>query len=151
MGYVEELRNLVGHRPLILIGAGILVFNQNKELLLLHRTDNDTWGIPGGMMEPGETIEETAKRETVEKTGLEVKSLQFFKIYSGHDQYYLYPNGDEVYNVSVVFLADQPAGEIRLEKREHSEFNFFPLDALPSPIHPINMKKIEDYIQSIKV
>jgi 8-oxo-dGTP pyrophosphatase MutT (NUDIX family) len=146
MGYIENIRAIVGHRPLILIGAGVLVFNSKQELLLLLRTDNKTWGIPGGMMEPGETLEETAQRETLEETALCLESMRFFKIYSGPDQHYHYPNGDEVYNVSVIFIADKPEGEIVLNKQEHTEFNFFPLDALPYPIHPMILQKIKDYI-----
>ena len=63
MPYIQELRALVGHRPLILVGVLVLVFDQRHRLLLQHRTDDDTWDFPGGYMEPGESAQETARRE----------------------------------------------------------------------------------------
>lgn len=145
MGYIEDLRKIVGHRPLILTGAGMMIFNQNGELLLLRRTDNLTWCFPGGMMEPGETIEETAIREVFEETGLRITEMTLYKIFSGRDHYYRYPNGDETFNISVIYLADKPEGQSIITNEEHLAFNFFSLDALPCEIHPSIMKKIDDY------
>lgn len=83
MSYVAELRRLVGTRPLILVGAEVLVFDRGNRLLLQRRSDSGDWAIPGGMMEPGETLEETARRETREETGLELGQLEFMGVYSG--------------------------------------------------------------------
>lgn len=53
MGYVEELRKIVGHRPLILVGAVVLVINEHGYVLLQQRTEPyGKWGLPGGLMEP---------------------------------------------------------------------------------------------------
>ncbi len=70
MSYMHELRKQVGSAPLIMVGAAVLIVNHQNELLMLLRTDNGCWGIPGGAMEPGESLEETARRETFEETGL---------------------------------------------------------------------------------
>lgn len=51
MSYVQELRALVGTRPLMLVGAGILIVNERHELLLQRRSDDGLWGIPGGGLE----------------------------------------------------------------------------------------------------
>ena len=68
MGYVEELRKIVGHRPLILVGAVVLVINENRYVLLQQRTEPyGKWGLPGGLMELSESPEETAFREVYEK------------------------------------------------------------------------------------
>ena len=63
MSYISELRKYIGHQPIIHIGATVLVFNENNEILLNLRADTGTWGIIGGGMEPGESLEETAARE----------------------------------------------------------------------------------------
>lgn len=73
------------------------------------------WGLPRGAMEPGETLEETAKRELYEKTGLHANNLQFLTILSGYQDYFKYPNGDEVFGVTAVFLTDQTDGWRKLK------------------------------------
>lgn len=136
MGYVEELRALVGHRPLILPGAAVLALDPDGRILLQRRTDSGLWGTPGGMMEPGESIEETARRELREETGLEAGSLVLHGVVSGSGHFHRYPNGDEVYNLTVVFVAPKPAGTPRADGAEGSELRFFALDALPADLSP---------------
>ncbi|MCP4541764.1 MAG: NUDIX domain-containing protein [Chloroflexi bacterium] len=124
-----------------MVGAAALIINQKEELLLLRRSDNDSWGIPGGAMEPGEILEETVKRETFEEAGLEIDDLALFGVFSGPDLFYEYPNGDQVYNVTVVYLVRNVNGQLQVDINEHSEAQFFALDSLPSrtsaPIKPI--------------
>ena len=67
--YVKEIRELIGNRPIILVGSTIVVMNEKKEILFQHRSDTKEWGLPGGAMEIGETLEQTAKRELFEETG----------------------------------------------------------------------------------
>jgi 8-oxo-dGTP pyrophosphatase MutT (NUDIX family) len=148
MGYIEDLRRLVGHRPLLLVGAGVLITDHDGRLLLLRRTDNHCWGIPGGALEPGESLEDTARRETLEETGLKLEQLALFGLYSGPELFYRYPNGDEVYNISADFTAALPAGsEIHLNP-EHSQAAFFDLQHLPEPISPPLRRLISDFCLS---
>ena len=93
--YVRELRKLIGSRPIMLCGAGVIVINSRGEILLQHRIDNSLWGFPGGAVELGETVEQTAAREVFEETGIEVEKLKLLGVYSGQDTYYKYPNGDK--------------------------------------------------------
>ncbi len=53
MGYVQELRSIIGHRPLIMVGAAVLIIDRQNRLLLQHRQDNYQWGLIGGSMEIG--------------------------------------------------------------------------------------------------
>jgi len=136
MNYIYELRQLVGNRPLIMAGAALLALNQHNQLLMIRRTDNGCWGVPGGAMELGEDLQDTAKRETKEEIGIEVGDLELFGVYSGQELYYRYPNGAEVYNVTAVYLTRSLNGEIVVNPDEHSEYRYFDISDLPVEISP---------------
>ena len=136
MGYIHELRKFVGNRPVIMVGATLLVLNQENHLLMIKRTDNNRWGVPGGAMELGESLEETVKREVREEIGVDVKDLELFGVYSGQELYYKYPNGAEVYNVSVVYIIRNFNEEVIVNPDEHSEYKYFDVRNLPDEISP---------------
>ena len=131
MGYMEELRQLVGKRPIIGVGATILVFNLNREILLQLRSDTNTWGLPGGGMEAGEKIEETAKRELFEECGLTLEASKLLTVLSGSEYHFVYPNGDELHTVIVLFEALRVSGELSINDGESSELRYFNLSLLP--------------------
>ncbi|MFY0544371.1 NUDIX hydrolase [Brevibacillus sp. H7] len=125
------MRKQVGHRPLILVGATIMVLNSQGEILLQHRSDTNDWGLPGGSMDMGERLEETARRELLEETGLRAEQLQFLEALSGPEWYYRYPNGDEVYNVIILYFAKEVSGSLAMTDGESIGLRYFPLDGLP--------------------
>ena len=144
--YILELRRYVGHRPLILVGAAVLVLNQQDQLLLMLRPDNYAWGIPGGGMEPNEPLEDTARRETEEETRLQIGDLALFDVFSGPELFYEYPNGDQVYNVTVVYQTQDYTGELPASTPEALAFRFFDLDNLPSNLSPPIIPIIERFL-----
>ena len=146
MGYVQELRLLVGHRPLIVPGAAVLVIDQQRELLLQHRTDNQQWGLVGGSMEVGESLEETARRETFEETGLELGELEWFGLFSGQELIYECPNQDIVVNVVAVYIARQFRGTLKIDEEEAYELRFFQLTELPKALSPPDRPIIQQYL-----
>ncbi|PKO03213.1 MAG: ADP-ribose pyrophosphatase [Chloroflexi bacterium HGW-Chloroflexi-5] len=151
MSYLLELRKLVGHQPLIMVGATMLLINQQKELLMMKRTDNLFWGLPGGSLELGESLEECVKRETFEEVGITVDHMKLFGVYSGKEMHYTYPNGDEVYIVSAVFLSEIDHECIQLNLDEHSTYRFFKLNEIPDkvspPIKPVLLDLINKYMK----
>lgn len=149
MGYIMDLRKYVGHAPLIMAGAGVLVLSENNEVLLQKRSDNLCWGIIGGSIELGETLEETAKREALEEAGIEVFDLKLFNVYSGPNSYYKYPNGDEVYNVATIYTTYNYSGDLRPDKNETLELKFFPIDSIPNKINPPDKIILKDLVAQI--
>jgi len=118
-----------------MVGATVLVLDGQNRLLLLKRADNRCWGPPGGAVEPGEVVEEAARRETLEETGLVIGEISLFGVFSGEDQFYRYPNGDEVHNVTIVYIARAPGNAIQISP-EHTDWRYFSLDEIPSEISP---------------
>ncbi len=114
---------------------------------MIKRSDNGSWGVPGGAMELGESTEETARRELLEETGLKVDELLLFGVFSGKELYYRYPSGEEVYNVSIVYLAHVIEEPIHLLDGEHCASQYFDLADLPEnvslPIKPILKRLLE--------
>jgi len=114
-GYIMDLRKIVGHRPLLQVGASVIVEDDQGRILLQKRADNHCWGYAGGSVELDEVVEEAAKRELFEETGLTAHTLEPFGIFSGPDTHYIYPNGDEVSNVEIVYLCRDYSGELRCQ------------------------------------
>jgi len=140
MDYILQLRQYIGHRPILMVGAAVFVLDNQNRLLLMKRSDNGCWSVPGGATEPGEVVEDAAIRETLEETNLEIGAMSLFGVFSGPELYYKYPNGDEVYNVTIMYLSHDWHGEVELND-EHTEWRWFRADEIPEdaspPIKPI--------------
>ena len=134
--YIMDLRKLVGHRPLLQVGASVIVENEKGEVLLQKRSDNHCWGYAGGSVELDEVVEEAARRELFEETGLVAGEMTLFGVYSGKQTHHVYPNGDEVSNVDIVYLCKEYSGTLKCQESEVEELRFFPADSLPEPLSP---------------
>ena len=146
MGYIMDLRRFVGHGPLLQCAGSVIIENEKGEILLGRRTDNHLWGYAGGAMELGESIEDCARRELWEEMGLIADEMEFLTVNSGPEAHYVYPNGDEVYNVEIVYVCRKYQGQLRRQEEEMEALAFFPIDALPEispPIRPVLRKYLE--------
>lgn len=143
--YIMDLRKIVGHRPLLQVGASVIVENRAGEVLLQKRADNHCWGYAGGSVELDEAVEDAARRELLEETGLIAREMVLFGVYSGKDTHYVYPNGDEVSNVDIVYLCKAYDGKLECQEEEVEELCFFPADALPENISPPVRRALTDW------
>ncbi|WP_317950183.1 NUDIX domain-containing protein, partial [Rossellomorea marisflavi] len=135
-------------RPLILAGAVVIILNQHKEILLQQRTDDD-WGLPGGLLELGESLEAAAIREVKEETGLEVGQLQLLGIHSGEDYYFKLANQDELYSVTAVYEAGDVRGRMEKDGSESIDLKYFSLLNLPLGLTDEYLSYITPYLDRL--
>ena len=149
MSYIQSIRKLIGNEMLMTVGCGIII-EKEKQILLQHRKDRDIWGIPGGVMEPGETFLETAVRETFEETGLTAEQLQLFGLYSGEKGFSEYPNGDKMFSVQIIFLSSSFSGKLIHNTDESLEHRFFSRNNLPNLL-PNQEPFIQDWVSQVSL
>lgn len=150
MGYIMDLRKELGHRPIILTGAGAYLVNEKNEILLGKRADDKLWDHPGGSLELGESFEEACRREVFEETGLTCGKLEFLTDFSGKDTHHIYPNGDECYIAGIIYICFDYSGEMKPQEEEVIEQRFFALDDLPEDIEVRQLPVIEKVRQYLK-
>jgi len=139
---MEEKKKKVG------VGFGVLILKNNKILLGKRHEDPEkassllngagTWTMPGGKLEFGETFEEGAKRETLEETGILLKTVKVICV-----------NNDMVetaHFVTIGLFSDDFEGEPQvMEPDEITEWRWFDLNELPNQIYFPSAKVLENY------
>jgi ADP-ribose pyrophosphatase YjhB (NUDIX family) len=141
VGYIEELRAAVGNYPLILVRPSVAIINKAGQVLLVKYQDH-SWGIPGGLMELGETTEECIRREVKEEIGIALKSIQLFDVYSGQELFTKLKNGHEYYNVVIAYICVDFEGEIQPDGVEVLDAQFYHLNEVPETTAPFIKEKL---------
>ncbi|GLU47116.1 NUDIX domain-containing protein [Nocardiopsis ansamitocini] len=92
--------------------VNVIVANDRGEILMIRRSDNDNWAVPGGAIDLGESVPEAAIRETLEETGIECAITGISGIYSDPKHVILYTSdGEARQEFSIVLLARPVSGE----------------------------------------
>ncbi len=132
-------------------GFGVLIMKDNKILFGKRHDDPEkassdlhgegTWTMPGGKMDFGETFEFGAAREVLEETGLVINKEKLQVVSVTNDV-----AGDAHY-ITIGFLAPEVEGEPQvLEPDEITEWKWFALDELPSPMYKSSEKLLNNYL-----
>ncbi len=150
MNYISNMRRKIGKELVMTVGCGVLIENNEGKVLLQKRSDTGDWCVPGGALEPGETYIEAATREVREEVGVEVSDLKLFGLYSGDDRMIHYPNGDNVYSLSVIFTTDHYSGTISDTDSEVLEHRFFSREEIPSDLFGPDARPILDWKNAVK-
>jgi 8-oxo-dGTP pyrophosphatase MutT (NUDIX family) len=115
----------IGQLGKIRLGCSAAIFNESgSKILLTRRADNGEWCLPGGLVEPGESVEETCIREVWEETGLHITISQLVGVYSNPHLLVEYPDGNRFQQVSLCFAGEVIEGEIAINE-ESTAYGFF--------------------------
>jgi ADP-ribose pyrophosphatase YjhB (NUDIX family) len=117
----------IGKLGRIRLGCSAMIFDAAGRLLLTRRTDNGQWCLPGGGIDPGESVTEACAREVQEETGLIVRVGRLVGVYSDPHMLLEYADGNRFHLVALSFAAEVVGGTLGLSE-ETSEVGYFPLD-----------------------
>ncbi len=127
--------------------ANVIVVNDQGQILMIRRTDNGNWAVPGGAMDLGESISNTAVRETEEETGIACQITGLVGIYTNPRHVIRYTRNDEVrQEFSVVFTAKPVGGELTASD-ESADPQWISAEAIHSLIMDPSMRqRLQHYL-----
>jgi ADP-ribose pyrophosphatase YjhB (NUDIX family) len=125
MARIDYFNDPDAPRPTKVIpAASAIVTNHEGKILLQRRSDNDLWALPGGAMEVGETLGETATREVKEETGLDIEPEYIVGIYTNPKHVVAFSDGEVRQQFSLCFACKLLGGEMQVSE-ESFEVGFF--------------------------
>ncbi len=145
--YVGQLRALIGDQLLLMPGARIVIENTDNKVLLQLRGDFGVWGLPGGMADPGESMQQTIEREVFEETGLRIGSSLAFGFGSEPSrETFTYPNGDRAQHFVLNFYTTEFSGSLVADNDETLRLEWFATNDLPEML-PNMRRSIEAFLE----
>ncbi|WP_456318417.1 NUDIX domain-containing protein [Priestia megaterium] len=135
-------------QPQVIVPAvSAVIFHSGTKILLQERMDNGKWSLPGGTMEPGETVEIAIKREVKEETGFDIEVKQLLGIYSDPNHVIAYANGEVRQQFSICFLGEIKGGSLVIS-HESKRVEFVPISELDKVDMHITQKiRIQDALR----
>jgi ADP-ribose pyrophosphatase YjhB (NUDIX family) len=136
MGW-EGLRLLL-RRPLV--GVLAVALDERRELVLIRRADTGSWGLPGGMVDYGERIDEALARELGEETGHRlIEVTRVVGVYSAPER------DPRIHSVCILVEARVAGGAADVNPLEISEVRAFAADALPAALAYDTRRMLDDW------
>ncbi|SRR5579875_231519 len=116
----------------VLVGCSAVVFDDTRErILLTQRADNRQWCLPGGQLEPGESVAEACLRELHEETGLIGQVKRLIGVYSSPDRLLCYPDGNRYHLIGLSFEVELVGGVPGLSD-ETTAFGYYTANEIAS-------------------
>lgn len=129
--FVLRLREKVGTELLWLSGVTAVIVREDpvRQVLLVRRADTGAWTAVTGIIDPGETVAGTARREALEEAGVVIEVERVVRLHTLPPMEY--PNGDRAQYLDHVVRARYVSGEAHVADDESTEVGWFAPDALP--------------------
>ena len=128
--------------------VAVVVAREDGAILLIRRTDNGNWALPGGAIEMSETVGAAAVRETLEETGIDCEITGLAGIYSDPGHVIHYTSNDEVRREFSIVLTARPVGGRPSRSAESSDVRWVEPGDLGAYVMDASMRKrVEDYVR----
>ncbi|MDE6407296.1 MAG: NUDIX domain-containing protein [Anaeroplasmataceae bacterium] len=147
MSYIMNLRKKIGHETIIMPCACVIIGDGTGNILLQQRRDDGKWGHHGGAIEVDENTLDAAKREIKEELNLELDEVEFLGVYSGKKYHHIYPNGDEVSCIDIVYVCHKYHGDLNNTDGEVRQAKWFNKDTIPTNLSDNPKDAIRDYFK----
>lgn len=145
----DDTGNSVTRMPdAVHVAASGIVYNDKGEVLLEKRADNGWWGLPGGHVDVGESVEQAAIREIREETGIRTRVRRLVGIYSDprYNVIGAYSDG-LIHFVVVIFECEYLSGDLEVSE-ESTEVRYFPVRNLPAKTLLCDVQAIADALEN---
>jgi ADP-ribose pyrophosphatase YjhB (NUDIX family) len=127
--------------------VNVVVVNDADEILMIRRTDNGNWALPGGAVDLGESVAQAAVRETLEESGIECAVIGIVGIYSDPRHVILYTSNGEVRQEFSIVLTARPLAGKPTPSSESSEVRWVPASEIPGYTMDRSMRiRINDFL-----
>lgn len=130
------------------VAVSALVRDDHGRILMIRRTDNDKYSIPGGGQEFGETVADAVAREVHEETGVHVEATGIIGVFSNPQHVIEYDDGEVRQEFSICFYAKPIGGELRPSSESKEVEWVAPQDLSELDIHPSIMLRIEEGLRN---
>ena len=115
--------------------VNVVVINDQGEILLIRRSDNDNWAVPGGAIDLGESMTQAAIRETKEESGIDCEITGLVGIYTDPKHVILYTSNGEARQEFSIVLTARPVGGKPTPSDESTEVRWVPRAEIPDYTH----------------
>lgn len=129
--FYKSLRDRIGPSLLLVPAVAGLIRDEDGRILLVQLHD-ESWSLPAGAIEPGESPSDAIVREVFEETGLHVRPLRIAAVLGGSSCRVRYPNGDQVEYVVTVFDCEVTGGKANDTSEETRALAYFRREDMPA-------------------